>query len=96
MRDFVRNNNKRDGVAIPLGSSVFMLPVHQRSDSFKPLKEVYEMADVQIPQFCADLGDALIALTQLHLGKLYLLPVDVVGETFAHLPVEQSGEITGA
>ena len=96
MRDFVRNNNKQDGVAILLASSVFVLPVHQRGDSFKPLKEVDEMADVQIPQLRADLGNALIAFPQLHLGKLHLLPVDVVGETFTHLPMEQSGEITGA
>ena len=92
----MHNNNKQDGIAIPLGSSVFVLPVHQRGDSFKPLKEVYEMADVQIPQLCADLGNALIAFPQLHLGQLHLLPVDVVGEAFAHFPMEQTGEITGA
>ena len=92
----MHNNNKQDGVAILLGSSVFMLPVHQRGDSFKPLKEVYEMADVQIPQLCADLGNTLIAFPQLHLGQLHLLPVDVVGEAFTHFPMEQTGEITGA
>ena len=92
----MRNNNKQDGVAILLASSVCVLPVHQRGDSFKPLKEVYEMADVQIPQLCADLGNALIAFPQLYLGKLHLLPVDVVGEAFAHFPMEQTGEITGA
>lgn len=92
----MHNNNKQDGVAILLASSVFMLPVHQRGDSFKPLKEVDEMADVQIPQLCADLGNALIAFPQLYLGQLHLLPVDVVGEAFAHFPMEQTGEITGA
>ena len=92
----MHNNNKQDGVAIPLASSVFMLPVHQRGDSFKPLKEVYEMADVQISEFRADLGYTLIAFPQLHLGQLHLLPVDVVGEAFAHFPMEQTGEITGA
>ena len=92
----MHNNNKQDGVAILLASSVFMLPVHQRGDSFKPLKEVDEMPDVQIPQLCADQGNTLIAFPQLHLGQLHLMPVDVVGEAFTHFPMEQTGEITGA
>ena len=84
------------GIGPASGSSVLMLAVDQRGGTFEPLEDVDEVAGVQVTQVDADLGDALAGLPELPLGDLHLLPVHIIREALAGLPVEEPGEIAGA